>query len=241
MTTVNVTATNLCGTASCSFTVLVNDTQVPTISCPTNITVTSLVGSCTRVVNYTGTANDNCAGSFVQLVSGPASGSAFPLGTTTITLRAVDAAGNVSANCSFTVTVLDGQLPFINTQPINRTVCAGGSAVFSVSATNAVSYQWQNWNGAAWVNVSGATASTYTIANTTLEMNTNTYRVIITGVCSSAISNPATLIVNILPTVSIVASPFSTLIPGQFTSILSQVNPGGGNYNWQFNGSTIIA
>jgi len=239
LTTVNVTATSLCGTASCSFTVLVNDTQVPTISCPTNITVTSLLGSCTRVVNYIGTANDNCAGSFVQLVSGPASGSAFPLGTTTITLRAVDAAGNVSANCSFTVTVLDGQLPVINTQPINRTVCAGGSAVFSVSATNAVSYQWQNWNGNTWVNISGATAANFIVANATLGMNTNTYRVLISGFCSSVISTHATLNVNALPTVSIVASPLALLIPGQSTSILSQVNPAGGNYNWQFNGSTI--
>jgi subtilisin-like proprotein convertase family protein len=232
-------------TSTCSFTVRVNDTQAPTITCPANITVTSPAGSCTAVVNYTGTANDNCPGATVQLVSGPASGSAFPVGVTTVTLRAVDAAGNVSTTCSFTVTVLDGQLPVITAQPQNRTVCVGQSATFSVSAVTSpnangpLSYQWQSWNGSAWVNVSGATASSFTVSNVTLNQNTNSYRVLVIGLCTTVPSNHATLYVNPNPTVSISTNIAPALLPGQNLTLTAVPSIAGGTYQWFKNGVAI--
>ncbi|HEY0109281.1 MAG TPA: HYR domain-containing protein, partial [Fibrella sp.] len=55
-----------------------------------------------------------------QLTSGLPSGSTFPVGTTTNTLSATDAAGNTST-CSFTVTVVDNEAPVLSV-PQNATV-----------------------------------------------------------------------------------------------------------------------
>jgi hypothetical protein len=95
---------------TCTFTVRVNDTQPPTITCPANIFVAA-AASCPpatcKVVNYTATATDNCPG--VTVVCTPPSGSCFPAGTTTVTCTATDASGN-TATCSFTVEVFNACL-----------------------------------------------------------------------------------------------------------------------------------
>jgi len=225
-------------TAQCSFDVTVNDTQLPSITCPGNMTVTTPVGSCTATVNYTVTSSDNCPGVTQALQSGLASGSAFPLGVNSVTWKATDASGNVST-CTFTVTVIDGQLPVISAQPANKVACVGTNATFSVTATNVLSYQWQSYNGTSWNNISGATSSSYTVSNVNTGMNTNSYRVVLTGLCTVVTSNHATLYVNTLPIVSLSASPLQVLLPGQTTTISANVNPTGGSYAWSFNGSPI--
>ena len=53
----------------------------------------------------------------LNLVSGLASGSTFPVGTTTVSYNATDAAGNTSSTCSFTVTVTDATGPTITCSP----------------------------------------------------------------------------------------------------------------------------
>jgi HYR domain/Secretion system C-terminal sorting domain/Concanavalin A-like lectin/glucanases superfamily len=236
-TTNNFRGTDAAGNiTNCTFTVTVNDTQAPTITCPSNITVSSPVGSCNTVVNFTVNVADNCPGATV--VSTPASGSTFPLGTTTVNSTATDASGNTST-CSFTVTVLDGQLPVISAQPASRTVCLGTNATFSVTASNVVTYQWQQWNGTAWVNIAGTNASTYTIPNVTHAMNTNTFRVILNGLCTVVISNPASLYVNGLPVIGLTAAPPPPLLPNQSTTITATVNPPGGTFVWSHNGSPV--
>jgi hypothetical protein len=241
ITTNTFTATDDAGntSASCSFTVRVNDTQAPTITCPANITVTTPVGSCTAVVNYTVTASDNCPGVITQLVSGLASGSAFPIGVNTVTWRAVDAAGNLSPTCSFTVTVLDAQLPVISQQPVDVSVCAGENASFSVTSTNAVSYQWQVFDGNNWNNIPGATSSTLTLSNVTITMNAGLYRVRVIGLCTTVNSAAATLYVKPMPTIVLTASRPPILLPGQFLTITAVVNPAGGTFVWRKNGSVI--
>lgn len=236
-TTVTATATNSCGTVTCSFTVTVVDNQAPVLTCPANINATA-VGACTAVVNYTVNATDNCPGVTVTRIAGPASGSAFPIGTTTVTHRATDAAGN-SSICSFTVTVADGQLPVINVQPVRRSTCVGGSATFSVTATNAVSYQWQNWTGTAWANIAGATAATYTVTNAQVAQNTSTYRVIVNGLCNTVTSVAATLTVNTLPNITLSANGSTQLLPGQTVSLTASGMPAGGSYSWYRNGNLL--
>jgi hypothetical protein len=94
--------------AQCSFTVTVTDTQNPTITCPANITVNADAGYCSAVVSYTApVGTDNCSGATTVRIAGPASGSTFAPGVTTITHRVTDGAGN-TATCSFTVTVIAG-------------------------------------------------------------------------------------------------------------------------------------
>ena len=83
-------------------TVRVVDTQAPTIACPANKTVAAAPGATTAVVIYTVTANDACG---ATVASSPLSGSAFPVGTTTVNATATDGAG-LTASCSFTATVL---------------------------------------------------------------------------------------------------------------------------------------
>ena len=236
-TTVNTyTATDAAGhTATCTFSVTVNDTQAPAITCPANITVNTPVGSCTAVVNFAATATDNCPGTTIAY--SPASGSVFALGTTTVTATATDAAGNTST-CSFTVTVNDGQLPVISAQPSNRSACVGTTATFTVTASNVVTYQWQQWNGTAWVNT-GTNSASLSLPNVAYSQNTNTFRVILNGLCTVVTSNPATLFVNPLPSVVISAAPPASVLPTQTTTLTANATPAGGTYAWFFNGTAI--
>jgi uncharacterized repeat protein (TIGR01451 family) len=107
-TPVNCTiADGLGGTTVCSFTVTIVDDQPPSITCPADMLVSTSVTplSCGAVVNFAPSATDNCSGTSVTCV--PPSGSAFPLGMTTVTCKATDASGLMSAQCSFKVTVVD--------------------------------------------------------------------------------------------------------------------------------------
>jgi hypothetical protein len=111
-TTVTATAVNAVGTSICTFTVTVNDTENPTITCNTPIEVSNDEGQCGAVVTYTVTSTDNCAGQTIAQTAGLPSGSFFPKGTTTNTFVVTDASGN-TATCSFTVTVNDTENPTI--------------------------------------------------------------------------------------------------------------------------------
>jgi uncharacterized repeat protein (TIGR01451 family) len=134
-TTVNCTATDTAGnTASCSFTVTVNDTQAPTITCPAMVTsVTPDIGGRSAVVTYPDpTASDNCPG--VTTACNPPSGSTFPTGCTTVTCTATDASNN-TATCSFQVCVFnvclqDDSNPnnriLINTTTGDYRICCNG-------------------------------------------------------------------------------------------------------------------
>jgi ELWxxDGT repeat protein len=95
-------------TSSCSFTVTVNDTEPPKLNCK-NVTRYVGPGKTGRIVRYkTPKATDNCDTSVsVQRLSGPPSGAWFPVGSTTITYQAWDAAGNITT-CSFEVIVIEG-------------------------------------------------------------------------------------------------------------------------------------
>jgi len=103
---VTCTATDASGnTATCSFSVTVNDTENPVITCPANIVTGADAGLCSKSnVTYAATATDNCPG--VTYTCSPASGSTFAKGTNSVTCTATDASGN-TATCSFSVTVND--------------------------------------------------------------------------------------------------------------------------------------
>ena len=110
-TTVIATALNGAGYDSCSFKVIVRDVQLPVITCPANITLPNAPGQCGAVATYSVTATDNCGSPTLTIQ--PASGSFFPVGTTTVNAKATDASGN-TATCSFTVTVNDVEPPVIH-------------------------------------------------------------------------------------------------------------------------------
>jgi hypothetical protein len=251
-------------TSTCSFTVTVVDNQQPNITCPANQTRNTDPGQC--YATYTPpqpTFSDNCAvtrltwsisgpGGFAA--ASPASGinyvpaTQFPLdgrtgsGVSTVTYTAFDAAGN-SRTCSFTVTVNDAERPVITQQPVTQYVCVNDNALFPVIANvgtgTILTYQWQGWNGTAWVNIAGATSATLTIPSVTFALNTNSYRCILSGRCTDVTSNFATLYINPLPTVNVVTSIPPVLTPGQVLSISSTVSPTGGTYRWYKNGTML--
>jgi hypothetical protein len=98
------TATDSSGnTATCQQRVIVRDILGPVITCPPNLVVHVAPGQSVSNVVFNVTASDLC-GSVTNLISVPASGSAFPLGVTTVTSTATDNSGN-SSQCAFTVTV----------------------------------------------------------------------------------------------------------------------------------------
>ena len=108
-TTVTCKSNNGAGPEMCTFTVTVNDTQPPTITCPANQTAVTNQNACPSasclVVNYPApVALDNCPS--VLVVCNPPGGSCFPVGVTTVTCTATDTSGN-TATCSFTVTTFD--------------------------------------------------------------------------------------------------------------------------------------
>jgi hypothetical protein len=132
--TMTVTCTAAAG-PSCSFTVTVNDTQPPSITCPASLVVSNDPNQCGAVVTYPPPpASDNCPG--VTTVCSPPSGSFFPNGVTTVTCTATDAVGN-TATCTFTVTVNDTQPPSIACPaPITTT----GTVVTNCALSAVVTY-----------------------------------------------------------------------------------------------------
>ena len=117
-TTVIWRATDGAGlTGSCSFTITVNDTQKPNITCPANQTRSTDLGLCSAVVTYpTPKGTDNCGLSSGQPVwisggtNAAGSTATFQRGATTVIWRATDGAGNTQT-CSFRVTVNDTEAP----------------------------------------------------------------------------------------------------------------------------------
>ena len=110
-TTVTIVVWDGSGNAdTCSFDVTVNDAQAPVAKCPADIVVSNDPDSCSAVVNYNVTGNDNCGINNVTYDISP--GSSFNVGTTTVTATVWDDAGN-GDTCSFDVTVEDTEPPSI--------------------------------------------------------------------------------------------------------------------------------
>ena len=90
--------------------------------------------------------------------------------------------------------------PEITDQPDAQTVNYGAPATFSIVATNAISYQWQELVSGVWTNItnggiySGATTNTLTISAVTGNMNTYQYKCIVQP-CDIT-SDPATITYN---------------------------------------------
>ena len=139
-TPVSCTARDASGNASApqGFTVTVQDTTPPVITVPAPITAeaTSSQGA---TVSFTATATDLVDGA-VAVACSPAAGSIFPLGKTSVSCSAHDAANN-AAGGTFTVTVQDTTAPVI-TVPAPITVTAtgpdGAVVTYTVSATDLV-------------------------------------------------------------------------------------------------------
>ncbi len=103
-----------CSAPSNTLTITPADNTFPVFTnCPGDIIVQAPALATTVVVNFSApTATDNCGAITLVQTAGPASGSAFPIGTTQITFKATDAT-NHSTECSFNVNVTPDAFPTI--------------------------------------------------------------------------------------------------------------------------------
>ncbi len=142
-------------TATCSFIVVVtqlsncNTDVTPPIftACPANMNLTTT--AITAIATWTAPiATDNCSTPSVTLATSPTTGlingSAFPIGTTTVTYTATDAKNN-TATCRFTISVtqsnpcgIDNTPPVLSACPANMSLTTGGTiAIASWTAPTA--------------------------------------------------------------------------------------------------------
>jgi hypothetical protein len=135
-TPVTCTAADSSGnTSTGSFTVTVADTTPPSLKLPSDITAQA-TGPAGAAVSYTATATDLVDGS-VPVSCTPASGSSFPVGTTTVSCSAADAHGNTTTG-SFKVTVNYAWTGFfqpVDNPPTVNTVKAGSAVPVKFSLT----------------------------------------------------------------------------------------------------------
>ncbi len=147
-------------TATCAFAVSVTDTELPTITCPTNIAVANTPGLCSAVVSYTTpVGTDNCSGATTIQTLGLPSGASYPVGATTNIFKVTDGTGN-TATCAFAVSVTDTQLPTITcptniavanttnlcsaivsyTTPVGTDNCSGATTIQTLGLPSGASY-----------------------------------------------------------------------------------------------------
>jgi subtilisin-like proprotein convertase family protein len=232
MTTVIWAVTDRCGNqALCSQRVTVHDTQAPAILCSSNMVLTTDPGRCSRSnVTYTVTSSDNCPGSLLSRLSGFASGSTFPKGTTTNSFRITDASGNANS-CSFTVTVIDNEPPQITCPPALTVSTQPGQT----TATN-VSL------GAPVVSDNCGVASLSNNAPASFPAGTNFVTWTVTDTSGNTSSCQQKVIVNQICFGQLYASPLAdqTVCPCGYASFETTVgSPDPVTFTWRHNGQLI--
>ncbi|MDQ8144417.1 beta strand repeat-containing protein, partial [Chryseobacterium sp. CFS15] len=151
---------------------------------------------------YTGAQSGN-----IVAQSGKFNCTGTPTTTAASVRSAVMTMGNWSLLASAGTTAYSGcqfigSNPVITGNPPNRTLCSGENTTFSITATGATSYQWQQNTGSGFVAIpngapfSGVTTTTLTITGVTGTMSGYQYRCVATNSSGSATSNSATLTVS---------------------------------------------
>ena len=143
-----------------------------------------------------------------------------------------------STATSNSATLIVNSAPAITAHPSSTSVCLGGNATFSVTATNATGYQWQVDQGAGFgpisnnAQFSGVTTSTLTITGATAELGGYAYRVVVTGGCNP-IATSANVNLTIDSAPSITGQPSaSSVCQGANTTFTATASNATG-YQWQ--------
>ena len=121
--------------------------------------------------------------------------------TTSYTFSEVNSNHTIEVNFkreSQTPDVPDETAPSITTQPGNATVKVGETATFTIAASgDNLTYQWKiNRNdGNGWINIAGATATSYTTSTVNISCNGFKYKCVVSNSAGNVESNSATLTV----------------------------------------------
>ncbi|MEQ1678012.1 MAG: reprolysin-like metallopeptidase, partial [Chitinophagaceae bacterium] len=144
--------------------------------------------------------------------------------------------GQCGSTTSNAVTLTVNVAPAVTTNPVSQAVCSGSAVSFTAAGTGtpAPTFQWQVSTIAvpAFTNIGGATSATYTIAATTLAMNGDQYRCVLTNSCGSVNTTAATLTVNSSITISTNPVPV-TVCEATTTSFTVAAAGSGLSYQWQ--------
>jgi len=127
-------------------------------------------------------------------------------------------------------------------------LCVGGNASFTITAVSvpAINYQWQSSTdgGTTWSNIAGANGTSYTVSSVTASMSGNRYRCQVwNNTCTTpVISTPSLLTVRVIPSIGLAAAPFTSLLPGQQTTLTATPSATTGGVIstvWTYNGQAI--
>jgi hypothetical protein len=199
-------------TTSCTNTVIVSDTNPPSMICPSDLNISADPGQCwaTNVALGTPIVSDNC-GSVATTSNAPA---IFAVGTNIVIWTAMDIYGN-STNGAQMVVVLDTELPLISA-PATVVVTAdpGKNAVTNVSLGTPVTSDN--------CGVAGVTND----APSSFPIGTNTVNWTVTDIHGNVASAPQTVVVNPAPR-----------LPHRITSI---VRNGDGSFTLTFAGTAGV-
>jgi hypothetical protein len=144
--------------------------------------------------------------------------------------------GSSVTSAGAVLTVNTATPPSITTQPASQTVNQGQNATFSVvaSGTAPLSYQW-TFNGG---NVSGATASSYTVSNAQAA-NAGTYAVVVSNVAGNVTSANATLTVILPPIINVQPASQLASVSNSVTFSVGLSQGTSPAYQWNYNGNAI--
>ena len=125
-------------------------------------------------------------------------------GTYTIVVQGTGPAPGVTQTANVSFTVNPGAGPSISVHPASQTTCVGAAVNFSVTASGALSYQWEysTNGGTTWNIIAGAIGSSYNFPSPTTAHNNWQFRCVVTGQCGVTNSNAAVLTVNTAPAVT---------------------------------------
>jgi hypothetical protein len=247
------TVTSSCATLTVNTALVITTQPASTSAClPTQTSASFTVAASGTAPTYQWQVSTNGGTSFTNIAGAT---------STTLTVNNLTAAmtgyqyravlnGTCTANLnSAAATLTVNTLVAINSQPVNRSICAGQSTTFEVIATGStITYQWQvSINGGAFVGLanaaphSGVTTPTLAVTNATTNLNGYRYRVIVAGVpCGSVTSNIANLTVNALPNSVLVAAEYTNLTPSINSGLYTTVSPAGSYvYQWYRNNTLL--
>lgn len=219
-------------------------------TCENDNTTLSVTATGTNLTYQWQVNTNNGAGLFTALTdAGIYSGTT----TSSLTLTGVTAAEVANkvfrceitdANCqtiSNEVVITANAQQVITTQPENTSVCEGETAQFTVANEGANgSYQWQVDDGSGFVDlvsngieISGANSTTLSIIGTTLEMEGNNYRVVLSDCNTPVISNSATLSITPKPLINELDETQRFCVTGD-ADFTVDVEGSGITYQWQY-------
>ena len=114
---------------------------------------------------------------------------------------------NVGTDTTQSATLTVNTAPIVTTNPLDDSIPAGSTTIFSAAATGnpvpTVQWQLSADGGATFSNVSGATSTSLVVSSVTASQNGNQYRAVFTNIAGTATTTVATLTVRIIPNVTL--------------------------------------